>query len=106
MPLQLSNGYRSVQPQSRSLGYISGSTPAATSKNDEKHRRQFPWTTTQLRGALARYHRELLAAGNHRPTTITTYVQHPERIIVYLEGTYNPRQPPGRNAGQRATKQA
>jgi hypothetical protein len=56
------------------------------------------WTTAQLRAELAKYHRELLAAGNHRPSTITTYVQHPERFIAYLEGTYDPRQPQGRNA--------
>lgn len=56
------------------------------------------WTTTQLRQELARYHELLLASGNHRPSTITTYVQHPERFIAYLEGTYDPRQPNGRNA--------
>ncbi|MEV4516575.1 hypothetical protein AB0K00_47455 [Dactylosporangium sp. NPDC049525] len=56
------------------------------------------WTAAQLRAELAKYHRELLAAGNHRPSTITTYVQHPERFIAYLEGTYDPRQPQGRNA--------
>lgn len=56
------------------------------------------YTTTQLRAELERYHRELLAAGNHRPSTIATYIQHPERFIAYLEGTYDPRIPQGRNA--------
>lgn len=56
------------------------------------------WTAAQLRAKLARYHRELLAAGNHRPSTITTYIQHPERFIAFLEGNYDPRQPQGRNA--------
>jgi hypothetical protein len=56
------------------------------------------WTTSELRDELDRYHKELLAAGNHRPTTITTYVQHPERFIAYLEGRYDPRQPQGRNS--------
>jgi isopenicillin N synthase-like dioxygenase len=56
------------------------------------------WTGTELRAELAKYHQELLAAGNHRPSTIATYVQHPERFIAYLEGSYDPRQPQGRNA--------
>jgi hypothetical protein len=56
------------------------------------------WTAEQLRAELAKYHRELIAAGNHRPSTIATYIQHPERFIAYLEGNYDPRQPQGRNA--------
>jgi hypothetical protein len=56
------------------------------------------WTTAELRDELARYHKALLAAGNHRPSTVTTYVQHPERFIAYLEGEYDPRRPQGRNA--------
>jgi hypothetical protein len=56
------------------------------------------WTTAQLRAELARYHRELLAAGNHRTSTVATYIQHPERFIAFLEGDYDPRQPQGRNA--------
>jgi hypothetical protein len=55
------------------------------------------WTAAQLRAELAKYHQALLAAGNHRPSTITTYVQHPERFIAYLEGAYDPRQAQGRN---------
>jgi hypothetical protein len=56
------------------------------------------WTAADLRAELARYHAELLAAGNHRPSTVATYVQHPERFIAYLEGTYDPRLPQRRNA--------
>jgi hypothetical protein len=56
------------------------------------------WTAAHLRQELARYHQELIAAGNHRPSTIATYIQHPERFIAYLEGDYDPRQPQGRNA--------
>jgi len=56
------------------------------------------WTAAQLRAELAKYHQELIAAGNHRPSTIATYIQHPERFIAYLEGSYDPRQPQGRNA--------
>jgi len=37
------------------------------------------WTTVELRAELAKYHQELIAAGNHRVSTITTYIQHPER---------------------------
>jgi hypothetical protein len=56
-------------------------------------------TAAQLRAELAKYHQELLAAGNHRPSTIATYIQHPERFIAYLESAYDPRRPQGRNAG-------
>jgi hypothetical protein len=56
------------------------------------------YTTAQLRKELQRYHRELVAAGNHSPSTIGTYVQHPERFIAFLEGVYNPRVARGRNA--------
>jgi hypothetical protein len=56
------------------------------------------WTTVQLRAELTKYHQELVAASNHRPSTIATYIQHPERFIAYLEGGYDPRQPQGRNA--------
>lgn len=59
------------------------------------------WTTDDLRRELAKYHEALLVAGNHRPSTITTYIQHPERFIAFLEGTYDPRQPQGRNASGR-----
>jgi hypothetical protein len=55
------------------------------------------WTAAQLRAELATYHQELLAAGNHRPSTIATYIQHPERFIAYLEGSYDPRRRQGRN---------
>ncbi|MFC7246957.1 hypothetical protein ACFQO7_31150 [Catellatospora aurea] len=55
------------------------------------------YTTAELRDELHRYHRELVAAGNHTPSTIGTYVQHPERFIAFLEGTYNPRVARGRN---------
>ncbi len=60
------------------------------------------WTTDELRQELAKYHQALLAAGNHRPSTISTYIQHPERFIAYLEGRYDPRQPQGRNANGRS----
>jgi hypothetical protein len=56
------------------------------------------WTAAQLRAELAKYHQELITAGNHRPSTIATYIQHPERFIAFLEGSYDPRQPQGRNA--------
>jgi hypothetical protein len=56
------------------------------------------YTTAQLRAELDRYHRELLAAGNKTPSTIGTYVQHPERFIAFLEGAYDPRAGKGRNA--------
>ncbi|MGC5021226.1 hypothetical protein [Micromonospora sp. DT47] len=56
------------------------------------------WSTHELRHELARYHAALLAAGNHRPSTISTYIQHPERFIAFLEGSYDPAQPQGRNA--------
>lgn len=49
------------------------------------------YTIEQLREELDRYHRELVAAGNKRPSTISTYIQHPDRFISFLEGRYNPR---------------
>lgn len=48
------------------------------------------WTESDLRGALDRYEAELRAAGKAR-NTITTYVQHPERFINWLVGSYTPR---------------
>lgn len=59
---------------------------------------QKAWTATQLREELTRYHRALVTAGDHRPSTITTYVQHPERFIAYLEGEHYPSQRQSRNA--------
>jgi len=56
------------------------------------------WTAAQLRAELGKYHQELIAAGNHRPSTIATYIQDPERFIACVEGSYDPRQPQGRNA--------
>jgi hypothetical protein len=56
------------------------------------------WTTAQLRVELDRYHKALLDSGSHRPSTIATYIQHPERFIACLEGKYDPAQPQGRNA--------
>jgi hypothetical protein len=70
---------------------------APAPSHDGGHDRK-TWTAAELRAELAKYHQKLIAAGNHRPSTITTYVQHPERFIAYLEGTYDPRQPQGRNA--------
>lgn len=55
------------------------------------------WTAAELRAELTKYHQDLVGAGNHRPSTIATYIQHPERFIAYLEGEYDPRQPQGRN---------
>ena len=48
------------------------------------------WTEHDLRGELDRYEAELRAAGKAR-NTITTYVQHPERFINWLVGSYTPR---------------
>ncbi|MEU4779378.1 hypothetical protein [Micromonospora sp. NPDC023633] len=59
-------------------------------------------TLDELRQELTRYQQALLAAGNHRPSTIGTYIQHPERFIAFLEGRYDPRQPQGRNANSRS----
>lgn len=49
------------------------------------------YTTEQLREELRLYHQELVEAGHLTPSTIGTYVQHPERFISYLEGRYNPK---------------
>lgn len=48
------------------------------------------WTETDLRDRLNDYEQELRAAGKAR-NTINTYVQHPERFINWLVGTYVPR---------------
>jgi hypothetical protein len=48
-----------------------------------------PWTTDQLRAQLDIYEQELRAAGKAR-NTVTTYVQHPERFLNWLDGTYAP----------------
>lgn len=47
------------------------------------------WTEGDLRAALDRYELELRAAGKAR-NTINTYVQHPERFINWLVGSYSP----------------
>jgi hypothetical protein len=47
------------------------------------------WSEAQLRAALDEYELELRRAGKAR-NTITTYVQHPERFINWLVGTYKP----------------
>jgi hypothetical protein len=52
--------------------------------NDESR-----WSAQELRSALDRYEKELRAAGKTR-NTISTYVQHPERFINWLEGRYHP----------------
>jgi hypothetical protein len=51
------------------------------------------WTEQDLRAALDAYEAELRAAGKAR-NTITTYVQHPERFINWLVGSYKPRPTP------------
>jgi hypothetical protein len=48
------------------------------------------WTERDLREALNRFETELRAAGKAR-NTINTYVQHPERFINWLVGSYTPR---------------
>lgn len=47
------------------------------------------WTEDELRQALNEYEEQLRRAGKAR-NTITTYVQHPERFINWLVGTYKP----------------
>jgi hypothetical protein len=42
------------------------------------------WSVGELKSALNRYEEELRAAGKTR-NTISTYVQHPERFIKWLE---------------------
>jgi len=49
------------------------------------------WSARDLRSELNRYEEELRAAGKAR-NTISTYVQHPERFINWLEGRYRPTQ--------------
>ena len=49
------------------------------------------WSARELKSALNRYEEELRAAGKTR-NTISTYVQHPERFINWLEGRYRPTQ--------------
>lgn len=49
------------------------------------------WSARELRAELNRYEAELRAAGKTR-NTISTYVQHPERFINWLEGRYRPTQ--------------
>jgi hypothetical protein len=45
------------------------------------------WTESELRMELDNYESELRAAGRAR-NTINTYVQHPERFINWLVGSY------------------
>lgn len=52
------------------------------------------WSEAELREALDQYEAELRRAGKAR-NTIATYVQHPERFINWLIGSYKPA--PGRN---------
>ena len=47
------------------------------------------WTEDQLRAELDRYESELRSSGKTR-NTIATYVQHPERFINWLVGSYRP----------------
>jgi hypothetical protein len=72
--------------------------PSAVHVRQHRGMAKKAWTAAELRDELARYHEALLAAGNPRPSTVATYVQHPERFIAYLEGSYDPRRPQGRNA--------
>ena len=59
------------------------------------------WTEAELREALDRYEQELRDAGKAR-NTITTYVQHPERFINWLVGSYRPApRTGGRNGASR-----
>jgi hypothetical protein len=59
------------------------------------------WTELELRQALDRYEEELRRAGKAR-NTITTYVQHPERFINWLVGSYRPAaRPNGRTSSSR-----
>lgn len=59
------------------------------------------WSEDQLREALDDYEQELRRAGKAR-NTITTYVQHPERFINWLVGTYKPtRRTSGRSQASR-----
>lgn len=48
------------------------------------------WTEADLRQALDEYESELRNAGKAR-NTIATYVQHPERFINWLVGSYRPK---------------
>ncbi len=50
------------------------------------------WTESELRSELDRYESELRDSGKAR-NTINTYVQHPERFINWLVGTYDPGPP-------------
>lgn len=52
------------------------------------------WTEAELRQALDDYEDQLRQAGKAR-NTIATYVQHPERFINWLAGSYQPRQRAG-----------
>jgi len=49
------------------------------------------WSARELRSELNCYEEELRAAGKTR-NTVSTYVQHPERFINWLEGRYRPTQ--------------
>ena len=49
------------------------------------------WSASELRAELDRYEAELRASGKTR-NTISTYVQHPERFINWLDGRYRPAQ--------------
>lgn len=48
------------------------------------------WSEAELRVALNAYEVELRQAGKAR-NTVHTYVQHPERFINWLVGSYRPR---------------
>lgn len=57
------------------------------------------WTEQQLRDALNDYEAELRAAGKAR-NTVSTYVQHPERFINWLVGSYRPRPAPSQSTAR------
>lgn len=48
------------------------------------------WTLDDLRRELARWERELVAAGK-APNTVATYVGRTEFFLRWLDGTYTPR---------------
>lgn len=48
------------------------------------------WTLDELRDELARWERELVAAGK-APNTVATYVGRTEIFLRWLDGTYTPR---------------
>lgn len=48
------------------------------------------WTLNELRDELARWERELVAAGK-TPSTVATYIGRTEIFLRWLDGTYTPR---------------